>query len=166
MSSIPSVQSLLPVASSFQDGFIIKYVKPDMMSPIGMPSVQSLLDTSLYIPIVVSFQNGFIIKYVLKEEDLQDLRAKLRRIMNENGVDEIDDDTDDDEEFEEKDYDSSCEQCLGQYSSKSKYVCQNGDGLNFCCENCMEEYEDDSDEEESDSDEEDDPVSVLDTPFN
>ena len=152
MSSIPSVESLLPVASSFQDGFIIKYVKPDMMSPIGMPSVQSLLDTSLYIPIGVSFQNGFIIKYVLKEEDL---RAKLIRIMNENGDDEIDDD----EEFEEKDFDEYCEQCLGHYSSKSTYACQNGDGLNFCCEVCMEGYEDDSDEE-------DDPVSVLDTPFN
>jgi len=159
MSSIPSVQSLLPVASSFQDGFIIKYVKPDMMSPIGMPSVQSLLDTSLYISIVVSFQNGFIIKYVLKEEEdsseeeeeYVDLHARLSKILDEA------DDTD--EEFEEKDFDTCCEHCLGQYSSKSKYAYKNVDDLDFCCEDCMEQYEDDSDEE-------DDPVSVLDTPFN
>jgi len=65
----------------------------------------------------------------------------------------VDDDEEFDEEFEEKDFDECCEQCLGHYSSKSKYACQNDHGLNFCCENCEEQYEDDSDEED-------------DTPFN
>ena len=79
------------------------------------------------------------------EETEEELRAKLMKIMEENKDDEIDEDEDEEyfDEFKKSKYDLMCEKCLGDYSSKSKYACKDGDGLTFCCEDCMLAYDED-----------------------